>query len=57
MTVLGDEDQSAVVAGVLVYRALTYALPLVTGAIAYVVWRVMRRHEMRELARAEAAPQ
>jgi len=53
MTVLGDEDQSAVVAGVLVYRALTYALPLVTGAIAYVVWRVMRRHEIRELAEAE----
>jgi uncharacterized protein (TIRG00374 family) len=56
MTVLGDENQSAVVAGVLVYRALTYALPLVTGAIAYVVWRVMRRHEIRELARAETAP-
>ena len=55
MTVLGDEDQSAVVAGVLVYRALTYALPLVTGAIAYVIWRVMRHKEIREIARAEAS--
>jgi len=56
MTVLGDEDQSAVVAGVLVYRALTYALPLVTGAIAYVIWRVMRHKEVKELARADATP-
>jgi putative heme transporter len=56
MTVLGDEDQSAVVAGVLVYRALTYALPLVTGAIAYVIWRVMRHKEIKELARADATP-
>jgi len=33
--VLGDEDQSAVVAGALVYRSLNSALPLVTGAIAF----------------------
>jgi len=35
LTVLGDEDQSAVVAGALVYRSLNSALPLVTGAIAF----------------------
>ena len=33
------------IAGVLVYRALTYLLPIITGAFAYVIWRVMRRLE------------
>jgi len=53
--VLGVEDQSMIVAGVLVYRALTYALPIFTGFIAYVVWRVMRRKEIHELAAADTA--
>jgi uncharacterized membrane protein YbhN (UPF0104 family) len=46
--VLGDAAQAAIVAGVLVYRALTYLLPIITGAFAYVIWRVMRRHELHE---------
>ena len=53
VAVLGVDDQSVVVAGVLVYRALTYALPIFTGLIAYVVWRIMRRKEIHDLA-AEA---
>ena len=56
MTVLGDETESAVVAGVLVYRALTYALPLATAAIACAIWRMMRRKEISELASADASP-
>ena len=47
VSVLGESAHDSVVAGVLVYRALTYLLPIITGAIAYVVWRVMRRHELR----------
>lgn len=48
VAVLGESAHDSVVAGVLVYRMLTYLLPIVTGAIAYVVWRVMRRHEIHE---------
>lgn len=54
VAVLGEESQSTVVAGVLVYRALTYALPLVTGIISYVAWRIMRRKEIHEAATAGA---
>jgi len=53
VAVLGNESKNAVVAGVLVYRALTWGLPLVTGAIAYVAWRVMRMREIHEMAEAE----
>jgi uncharacterized protein (TIRG00374 family) len=47
VAVLGEGAHDAVVAGVLVYRALTYLLPIVTGAIAYVIWRVIRHREKR----------
>ena len=50
VAVLGESSQSVVVAGVLVYRALTYALPIFTGLIAYIVWRIMRRKEIHDLA-------
>jgi uncharacterized membrane protein YbhN (UPF0104 family) len=53
VAVLGEGSKNAVVAGVLVYRALTWGLPLVTGAIAYVVWRVMRMRELHELTEVE----
>jgi putative heme transporter len=52
VAVLGESSQSVVVAGVLVYRALTYALPLVTGLISYIAWRVMRRMEIHHAAEA-----
>jgi putative heme transporter len=55
VAVLGEESQSMVVAGVLVYRALTYALPIATGLIAYVVWRIMRRKEIHDATAAAAA--
>ena len=53
VAVLGDESHDAVVAGVLVYRALTYALPLLTGAISYLAWRIMRTKEIHDMAAAE----
>jgi uncharacterized protein (TIRG00374 family) len=51
VAVLGQSAHNEVVAGVLVYRALTYALPMVTGAVAYVVWRVMRHRETKVATR------
>jgi uncharacterized membrane protein YbhN (UPF0104 family) len=57
VAVLGEDAHNAVVAGVLVYRALTYLLPIITGAIAYVVWRVIRHREKRaERQREEHQP-
>lgn len=53
--VLGQSAQAEIVAGVLVYRALTYLLPIVTGAFAYVIWRFMRRSELREEAAVEVS--
>ncbi len=52
VAVLGEPSQNTVVAGVLVYRALTWGLPLVTGAISYVAWRIMRHREIHEMAEA-----
>lgn len=50
VAVLGEASKDQVLAGVLVFRALTYALPLVTGAVSYVIWRVLRLRERRDLA-------
>jgi len=50
VAVLGESSQNTVLAGVLVYRALTWGLPLVTGAISYLAWRVMRHREIHEMA-------
>ncbi len=48
VAVLSESAKPEIVAGVLVYRALTYALPIVTGAFSYVIWRLMRHHEIHE---------
>ncbi len=53
VAVLGEASQDAVLAGVLVYRALTWGLPLVTGAFSYVAWRIMRHRELHAAAAAE----
>ena len=50
LAVLGDSAHDEVVAGVLVYRALTYLLPIITGAFAYLAWRWLRRRELKEAA-------
>jgi putative heme transporter len=56
IAVLGDSAHDAVVAGVLLYRALTYLLPIVTGAAAYLAWRLMRRHELHEVLTPAPTP-
>ena len=53
---LGEDAHDAVVAGVLLYRALTYLLPIVTGAVAYLAWRLMRHHDQRQASTAAATP-
>ena len=53
VAVLGEASHDTVFAGVLVYRALTWGLPLVTGAIAYLVWRIMRTKEIHDIGAAE----
>jgi uncharacterized membrane protein YbhN (UPF0104 family) len=53
VAVLGESSQNTVLAGVLVYRALTWGLPLVTGAVSYLAWRVMRHREIHEMAEAQ----
>ena len=52
VAVLGESSQDTVLAGVLVYRALTWGLPLVTGAFSYVAWRIMRHREIHQMAEA-----
>lgn len=54
VAVLGESSYDVVFAGVLVYRALTYALPLVTGAVSYLLWRVLRHREKPD--EAESTP-
>ena len=46
---LGDDFHSEVVTGVLVYRALTYLLPILVGGFCYVIWRRIRAHESHEV--------
>jgi len=45
--VVGESYHDEVVTGVLVYRLLTYLLPILVGAVCYVIWRLMRRRETR----------
>jgi putative heme transporter len=56
VAVLGESAHDSVVAGVLVYRALTYLLPMLTGAASYVLWRVVRHRELRESSVGTRAP-
>ena len=55
VAVLGESSQNTVLAGVLVYRALTLGLPLVTGAFSYVAWRIMRHREIHRMAEARTS--
>ncbi len=41
--VLAGGAESAVVAGVLVYRALSYAIQIPVGAVCWIIWRIMVR--------------
>jgi len=44
--VVGESYHDEVVTGVLVYRLLTYLLPILVGGVSYVIWRFMRRRAL-----------
>jgi hypothetical protein len=53
MTIGLDNITSAqVVAAILVFRAVTYLLPIPLGVVSYVVWRVNKTWKMTEEERA-----
>jgi uncharacterized membrane protein YbhN (UPF0104 family) len=43
LVVTGNEYQSEIVAGVILFRGLTYAGPIIMGVIALLVWRFRRK--------------
>ena len=50
MSALPDQYDANVVTGVLLYRLLTYILPIAVGSVCYFVWRLMRRAELKREA-------
>ena len=52
---LDDSTSAQVVAAILVFRAVTYLLPIPLGLISYVIWRVNKSWKMSEEQRAALA--
>jgi uncharacterized membrane protein YbhN (UPF0104 family) len=52
---LDDITSAQVVAAILVFRAVTYLLPIPLGLISYAVWRLNKTWKMSEEQRAELA--
>ena len=52
---LDDTLSAQVVAAILVFRAITYALPIPLGAVSYVIWRRNRSWRMDEPQRDRLA--
>jgi uncharacterized protein (TIRG00374 family) len=52
---LDDEKSAQVVAAILLFRAVTYLLPIPLGLISYGVWRVNSSWKMTEQERAALA--
>jgi uncharacterized membrane protein YbhN (UPF0104 family) len=52
---LDDITSAQVVAAILVFRAVTYLLPIPLGLISYVIWRLNKSWKMSEEQRAELA--
>jgi hypothetical protein len=52
---LDDLTSAQVVAAILVFRAVTYLLPIPLGLISYVIWRLNKTWKMSEERRAELA--
>ena len=52
---LDDITSAQVVAAILVFRAVTYLLPIPLGLISYVIWRLNKTWKMSEEQRAEFA--
>ncbi|MGE0028725.1 MAG: YbhN family protein [Thermoleophilia bacterium] len=55
MVVTGGDYQSQIVAGIILFRGLTYAGPIIMGVIALLVWRFRRK--WRVAAKPEPAAQ
>jgi uncharacterized protein (TIRG00374 family) len=45
VALLGDEFSSQIVTGVILYRGLTYLMPIIVGGGCYVLWRWMLRRD------------
>ena len=52
---LDDLTSAQVVAAILVFRAVTYLLPIPLGLISYIIWRVNSSWKMTEEERGELA--
>ncbi len=52
---LDDMTKAQVVAAILVFRAITYLLPIPLGIASYVIWRVNKSWKMTDEERAELA--
>jgi uncharacterized membrane protein YbhN (UPF0104 family) len=52
---LDETTKAQVVAAILVFRAITYALPIPLGAATYVIWRRNRSWRMSQEERATMA--
>ncbi len=50
---LDDITSAQVVAAILVFRAVTYLLPIPLGLVSYVTWRVNRSWKMTEEERTK----
>jgi uncharacterized protein (TIRG00374 family) len=53
--VLGEQYSAQIITGVLLYRALTYLLPILVGGVCYVIWRRMQAKARRLEAEAATA--
>jgi putative heme transporter len=53
-SVLPEQYSGAVVAGVLLYRVLTYVAPILVGGICYLIWRRIRAKEKKNETSAGA---
>ena len=52
---LDDMTSAQVVAAILVFRAITYFLPIPLGVISYIIWRLNRSWRLTQEQRAELA--
>jgi hypothetical protein len=49
---LDDLTSAQVVAAILVFRAITYLLPIPLGLVSYIIWRVNKSWKMTDEQRA-----
>jgi uncharacterized membrane protein YbhN (UPF0104 family) len=52
---LDDITKAQVVAAILVFRAITYILPIPLGLVGYVIWRINKNWKMSHAQRAVLA--